>query len=151
MSLLYRFIVKANGLSQAAKMGPLKFGIFGESTIPGFNLAVDLPSNAPPHFLRTEAPIYTERTTMRHLVFTFPCSTTVPHPKVFPLAAPILVNDVCVHPNQGELISCDQAGSIKQWDLSENLCSHELVSQIYDSFKVESLQFFHVFSRKIKS
>ncbi|KAG5220076.1 TOR complex [Salix suchowensis] len=25
-----------------------------------------------------------------------------------------------------ELISCDQAGSIKQWDLSENLCSHEL-------------------------
>jgi G protein beta subunit-like protein len=36
------------------------------------------------------------------------------------------VNDVCVHPNQGELISCDQAGSIKQWDLSENLCSHEL-------------------------
>ncbi|KAG2132828.1 WD40-repeat-containing domain protein [Suillus bovinus] len=37
------------------------------------------------------------------------------------------VNDVCVHPNQGELISCDQAGCIKQWDLSENLCSHELV------------------------
>ncbi|KAE9406739.1 WD40 repeat-like protein [Gymnopus androsaceus JB14] len=29
------------------------------------------------------------------------------------------VNDVC-------LISCDQAGSIKQWDLSENICSHEL-------------------------
>src|ERR1700722_1783494 len=39
-----------------------------------------------------------------------------------------LVNDVCVHPNQGELISCDQAGRIKQWDLSENICSHELVS-----------------------
>ena len=39
------------------------------------------------------------------------------------------VNDVCVHPNQGELISCDQAGCIKQWDLSENLCSHELVCQ----------------------
>jgi WD40 repeat protein len=37
------------------------------------------------------------------------------------------VNDVCVHPNQGELISCDQAGRIKQWDLSENICSHELV------------------------
>ncbi|KAK0429592.1 WD40 repeat-like protein [Armillaria borealis] len=33
------------------------------------------------------------------------------------------VNDVCVYPNQGELISCDQAGSIKQWDLSENICS----------------------------
>ncbi|GBE82052.1 Target of rapamycin complex subunit wat1 [Sparassis crispa] len=36
------------------------------------------------------------------------------------------VNDVVVHPNQGELISCDQAGRIKQWDLSENLCTHEL-------------------------
>jgi hypothetical protein len=37
------------------------------------------------------------------------------------------VNDVVVHPNQGELISCDQAGRIKQWDLSENTCTHELV------------------------
>ncbi|KAM6500645.1 WD40 repeat-like protein [Amanita muscaria] len=36
------------------------------------------------------------------------------------------VNDVCIHPNQGELISCDQAGSIKQWDLTDNICSHEL-------------------------
>ncbi|KAG8931524.1 TOR complex subunit lst8 [Tulasnella sp. 419] len=36
------------------------------------------------------------------------------------------VNDVCIHPNQGELISCDQAGSIKQWDLSENVCTLEL-------------------------
>jgi hypothetical protein len=42
------------------------------------------------------------------------------------------VNDVCVHPNQGELISCDQAGCIKQWDLSENLCSHELVCSEHD-------------------
>ena len=37
------------------------------------------------------------------------------------------VNDICIHPNQGEVISCDQAGSIKQWDLSDNVCSHELV------------------------
>ncbi|KLO14181.1 WD40 repeat-like protein [Schizopora paradoxa] len=36
------------------------------------------------------------------------------------------VNDVCIHPNQGELISCDQAGSIKQWDLSENVCLLDL-------------------------
>ncbi|KDQ16207.1 hypothetical protein BOTBODRAFT_54041 [Botryobasidium botryosum FD-172 SS1] len=36
------------------------------------------------------------------------------------------VNDVIIHPNQGELISCDQAGSIKQWDLSENVCTLEL-------------------------
>lgn len=42
----------------------------------------------------------------------------------------MLVNDVCVHPNQGELISCDQAGRIKQWDLSENICTHELVCPI---------------------
>jgi hypothetical protein len=47
----------------------------------------------------------------------------------------ITVNDVCVHPNQGELISCDQAGRIKQWDLSENICTHELVwTIVYPSF-----------------
>ena len=40
----------------------------------------------------------------------------------------VKVNDVCIHPNQGELISCDQAGSIKQWDLSENVCMLDLVS-----------------------
>lgn len=39
------------------------------------------------------------------------------------------VNDVVVHPNQGELVSCDQAGSVKIWDLSENGCSHELVPE----------------------
>jgi G protein beta subunit-like protein len=32
-----------------------------------------------------------------------------------------------VHPNQGELISCDQSGSVKIWDLGENSCTHELV------------------------
>ncbi|KAJ9109000.1 hypothetical protein QFC21_000326 [Naganishia friedmannii] len=37
------------------------------------------------------------------------------------------VNDVVVHPNQGELISCDQNGSVKIWDLGENSCTHELV------------------------
>ncbi|KAN0061210.1 TOR complex subunit lst8 [Thecaphora frezii] len=39
------------------------------------------------------------------------------------------VNDVVVHPNQGELMSCDQAGSVKVWDLGENGCSHELVPE----------------------
>jgi G protein beta subunit-like protein len=34
---------------------------------------------------------------------------------------------VVIHPNQGELISCDQAGSVKIWDLGENICTHELV------------------------
>jgi hypothetical protein len=45
--------------------------------------------------------------------------------------SPFLVNDICVHPNQGELISADQAGSIKQWDLLEDSCTHELVSRMH--------------------
>ncbi|KAF9149017.1 TOR complex subunit lst8, partial [Linnemannia schmuckeri] len=39
------------------------------------------------------------------------------------------VNDVVIHPNQGELISCDQNGSIKLWDLGESSCTHELVPE----------------------
>jgi G protein beta subunit-like protein len=39
------------------------------------------------------------------------------------------VNDVAIHPNQGELISCDQAGNIRQWDLSENACTVELTPE----------------------
>lgn len=35
--------------------------------------------------------------------------------------------DVAIHPNQGEIISCDQAGSVKIWDLAANSCTHELV------------------------
>ncbi|KAH9484145.1 RNase P and RNase MRP subunit [Psilocybe cubensis] len=40
------------------------------------------------------------------------------------------VNDVCIHPNQGELISCDQAGSVKQWDLTDTICSHDLTPAV---------------------
>ncbi|MCJ1443724.1 MAG: TOR complex subunit lst8 [Stictis urceolatum] len=36
------------------------------------------------------------------------------------------VNDVVIHPNQGELISCDRAGNVRIWDLSENKCTHKL-------------------------
>ncbi len=32
-------------------------------------------------------------------------------------------------PNQGELVSCDQNGSVKVWDLGQNGCSHELVPE----------------------
>jgi G protein beta subunit-like protein len=39
------------------------------------------------------------------------------------------VNDVIIHPNQGELVSCDQAGSIRVWDLAENQCTHELLPE----------------------
>ena len=38
-------------------------------------------------------------------------------------------NDVVIHPNQGEIISCDRAGSVKVWDLAENNCSHELIPE----------------------
>ncbi|KAJ3055222.1 TOR complex subunit lst8 [Rhizophlyctis rosea] len=45
----------------------------------------------------------------------------------YELKAP--VNDVIIHPNQGELISCDQNGAIKVWDLGENTCTHELLPE----------------------
>jgi len=38
-------------------------------------------------------------------------------------------NDVVIHPNQGEIISCDRNGSIRVWDLAENNCSHELIPE----------------------
>jgi WD40 repeat protein len=48
------------------------------------------------------------------------------------------VNDVVIHPNQGELVSCDQSGSVKIWDLGENTCTHELVSAWYCPSNVKS-------------
>ena len=39
------------------------------------------------------------------------------------------VNDVVIHPNQGELISCDRAGAVRIWDLGENKCSLQLVPE----------------------
>ena len=36
------------------------------------------------------------------------------------------VNDVVIHPNQGELIACDRAGGVKIWDLGEDKCAQEL-------------------------
>ncbi|KAK9450267.1 WD40-repeat-containing domain protein [Limtongia smithiae] len=39
------------------------------------------------------------------------------------------VNDVVIHPNQGELISCDEGGNVRIWDLSENTCAHQLIPQ----------------------
>ena len=38
-----------------------------------------------------------------------------------------IVNDVLIHPNQGELLSADQNGTIKQWVLASNECDLELV------------------------
>ena len=39
------------------------------------------------------------------------------------------VNDVVVHPNQGELVACDRAGTVRGWDLGENKCSHQLIPE----------------------
>lgn len=39
------------------------------------------------------------------------------------------VNDVVIHPNQGEIVSCDRAGSVRIWDLAENSCSHQLIPE----------------------
>lgn len=39
------------------------------------------------------------------------------------------VNDVVIHPNQGELISADRGGSVRIWDLGVNTCSHELIPE----------------------
>ena len=36
------------------------------------------------------------------------------------------VNDVVIHPNQGELIACDRSGGVKIWDLGEDKCAQEL-------------------------
>lgn len=38
-------------------------------------------------------------------------------------------NDVVIHPNQGEIISCDRSGSVRVWDLAENNCSHEMIPE----------------------
>ena len=38
-------------------------------------------------------------------------------------------NDVVIHPNQGEIISCDRSGSVRVWDLAENNCSHDLIPE----------------------
>eukprot|EP00887_Chlorella_sp_A99_P007037 scaffold2.g7037.t1 len=40
------------------------------------------------------------------------------------------VNTVVLHPNQGELISGDQHGNIRVWDLTANACSCELVPEV---------------------
>ncbi|KAL2355567.1 quinon protein alcohol dehydrogenase-like superfamily [Cryomyces antarcticus] len=39
------------------------------------------------------------------------------------------VNDVVIHPNQDELISCDRGGNVRIWDLGENKCSHQLIPE----------------------
>ncbi|EGD94037.1 WD repeat containing protein pop3 [Trichophyton tonsurans CBS 112818] len=39
------------------------------------------------------------------------------------------VNDVVIHPNQGELISGDGSGFIRVWDLGESRCTHQLIPE----------------------
>lgn len=47
------------------------------------------------------------------------------------------VNEVVIHPNQGELISCDQDGNIRIWDLGEDSCTHHLIPE--DDVPINSL------------
>ena len=37
------------------------------------------------------------------------------------------INDACLHPNQGEIYTVDQRGSLKIWDLVNDSCMQELV------------------------
>ncbi|RKO95334.1 WD40 repeat-like protein, partial [Caulochytrium protostelioides] len=39
------------------------------------------------------------------------------------------VHDVIIHPNQGELISADQSGAVRVWDLGQNACTHALIPE----------------------
>ncbi|ETN46538.1 uncharacterized protein HMPREF1541_00723 [Cyphellophora europaea CBS 101466] len=39
------------------------------------------------------------------------------------------VNDVVIHPNQGELVSADRGGVIMIWDLGDNKCTHQLIPE----------------------
>ncbi|CAO3668322.1 unnamed protein product [Rhizopus stolonifer] len=39
------------------------------------------------------------------------------------------INDAVMHANQGELITCDQNGAVKIWDLTAHSCTHELVPE----------------------
>ncbi|KAI9731705.1 MAG: TOR complex subunit lst8 [Cirrosporium novae-zelandiae] len=47
------------------------------------------------------------------------------------------VNDVVIHPNQGELISGDRGGNVRMWDLGENKCTHQLIPE--DDVSVSSV------------
>lgn len=38
------------------------------------------------------------------------------------------INDAVMHANQGELITCDQNGAVKIWDLAAHACTHALAS-----------------------
>ena len=39
------------------------------------------------------------------------------------------VNDVVIHPNQGELVSADRGGVIMIWDLGDDKCTHQLIPE----------------------
>lgn len=47
------------------------------------------------------------------------------------------VNDVVIHPNQGELVSADRGGVIMIWDLGDNKCTHQLIPE--DDVSVSSV------------
>lgn len=50
------------------------------------------------------------------------------------------VNEVCVHPNQGEIVSCDASGALTVWDLGDNraVCSVSLEDEAFQSVSLSS-------------
>src|ERR1700761_5137782 len=103
MSQLYVSTPKANGSSQEAKTERFVYGICGEDACLSSTLI-------------TNSLLYSTITLHKKLDNGSP-GKAWPEKCEYALTLPV-VNDVCIHPNQGELISCDQAGNIKQWDLS---------------------------------
>lgn len=45
------------------------------------------------------------------------------------------ITDAVMHANQGELITCDQNGAVKIWDLTAHSCTHELVCCVCDNMR----------------
>ena len=58
---------------------------------------------------------------------------------LLPLARVAGINSVALHPNQGELVSGDQSGALRVWDLTANRCSNELVPESLTPFSSVSI------------
>ena len=48
-------------------------------------------------------------------------------PRNFKHEAP--VNEVVIHPDQGELLSCDRDGNVRVWDIGEIRCTQQLTPE----------------------
>ena len=69
---------------------------------------------------------------MEGAVFSFSTTCTTP-------ARRAGINSVALHPNQGELVSGDQSGTLRVWDLTANRCSNELAPESLCPFSSVSI------------